>query len=182
MSVDLSGELPSELHVNGGPQSGLALGQRCLLWAFSCVVWWGLGWAIGWMLDAVLWQVSFNYLYSPQEFVRRFSSWSFAAATIVAAATTTGRGSPANFSSILRLAGLCALLALTLAIVCGGGAAWFAETEPNSATALHLAPLRRVRFCTGLWEGAAWGFGVGTLFAAAALGWNRRRLSRRQKL
>jgi hypothetical protein len=177
MSADLGRASPSEPHVHCGQQNGSGLGHCCRLWVLSCVVWWGLGWAIGGILDAVLWQFSFNYLYSPQEFVRRFSLWSVAAATIVAAAATTGRGSPARLFSILRLAGLCALLTLTLAIAWGGGAAWFAETESNSAAVAHLAPLRRVRFCTGLWKGAVLGFGVGTLLTAAVLGWNRRRLS-----
>ena len=179
MSADLSRESPSELHVHGGQPSGSGLGQRCRLWVFSCVVWWGMGWAIGWILDAVLWQVSFNYLYSPHEFVRRFWSWSLAAATITAAVATTGRHPVAGVVPVLRSASLCFLITCLVAVAWACGAAAFTSSEPTSSAAAQLAPLRRVNFCQGLWLGAAWGFAAGTVGAVVYLHWHRRGFTKR---
>jgi hypothetical protein len=172
MTTELKHHLTLDVAVDHGRQFGGGLSQRCQLWLISFALWCGLGWSVGWILDAVLWHVSFNYQFAPHEFVNRFSSWSVAAATVVAAAATWGNRPVASVVSLLRSGILCFLVVCVFSATWAFASAALTGNEPSSTA--HLAPLRRVSFCQGLWLGASWGFAVGTLGAVVTVSRRRR--------
>lgn len=147
--------------------SGARVRLRFCRWSFCFLLWWIVGFAIGAALDHALWNVSFNYVFSPGEFTRQFSRWSLATSTIIAAISSTGR-TPVRIVPAIRSAVVCLALTFTFAIAWGTIDAWNTPEKVTSSEK-HLAPLRRVRFCHGMTYGAKLGFGVGTLSAVVLL-------------
>jgi len=139
--------------------------SRLVTWTLTVTGWSVLGCVIGVALDRVLWSVSFDYLYSPQEFARKFGGWSLAIGTVVGAASTTGRQEPQSRFSIVLSMGLALFLAIAGAIVWALTAHRGFLQFDASALGVGLAPSGRVRFCRGLWQGAIAGYGLGAMFA-----------------
>lgn len=161
--------LPRETAIPDIAPDVAGLFARSVAWARSFVMWWSVGIAIGLTIDHALWLISFNYIYSPHEIVRRFAWHSFSAAAVIAAAATSGRRYPAQTLPLGFKALQCGVLTLALSILWGSAAAWATAPETSTTVSLHLAPLRRVHFCGGLIHGAEVGFGIGTAAATIRL-------------
>jgi hypothetical protein len=159
--------MPSLLISTCHQQRTDGLCHRGAQWIIVVVTWCVLGSVIGWGLDRLLWRLSFNYVYPPNEFLRWFTKQSIAAGVIVAAMVTTGRIPVAPLAQVLRDALLCGLISLMLGVAWGVGATWLIERTPLSSE--YLTPMRRVTFCSGLWRGPAAGFWLGTVGLAVRL-------------
>lgn len=111
------------------------------------------GTLIGSALDWLLWHVSYNYIYSPRQFVVIATKVAFLLGSLVAASATLGRTVPANSRTVTVL-GVTTLISAALVAVGAGllgvGLAKWSGTGADSA----LAPRARVWFCEGLWIGA----------------------------
>lgn len=132
--------------------------RRLLTWGLVFCVWWGLGLGLGAMLDAAFWNISFNYVYSPLECTRWFGRWSLPAAAVMAAGATTGRSVPARMNAVAGFAAVCAVGSFLCGLIWAAAGAWLSDSASTAAATTYLAPLRRVRFCEGLWNGTAAGF------------------------
>jgi hypothetical protein len=126
------------------------------------------GWVAGQLLDTILWHISWDYVYRPEQFTEAAVRWSLLMGTIAAATATVGAHPSAGHGSVARaLTLVCVATAAGAALLAATGTA-LVQWELIQTSGVTLIPPARVWFCEGLWRGAAAGALVGTVFGS----WN----------
>ena len=140
--------------------------RRPLTWLLVLVVFSISGVGVGSVLDWVFWQISFNYIYPPRQFVISATKVAFLLGSLAAASATLGSPAPAKLR-MLTIMWIAVLVSAGLFGVLGGllGAGFSKWVVSDNGSGI-LAPRARLWFCEGL--------RIGTLTGAAtsACLWN----------
>src|SRR5262245_31606276 len=81
---------------------------RLLIWSAIAFSGWGIVSLQAWIMDMLLWQVSWDYIYAPHEFLRSGLRIGLVVGALLAAVATIGaRALPTSRSCLRAFAALC---------------------------------------------------------------------------
>ena len=115
------------------------------------------GLVVGGLLDRVFWEISFDYVYQPAQFLLGGTKVGLLLGTMTAAAATAGGRQTAGAKALFKAGVFVLAAAAGSGLVTGTTAAIISKhcvSQPDSPT---LAPRARVWFCEWLWWGTAAG-------------------------
>lgn len=154
--------------------------SRLVTWTLTVAGFLVAGWLAGILLDAVLWHVSYDYVYRPHQFAESGVRWAGLLGTAAAAAATLGTRAPVPRRGVTLILLIVSLATLAGAVLLAGGGAALIKLHLLEPPNEHLIPLARVWFCEGLWRGAAVGSAIGVICGCRRI-WRQRAASREQR-
>jgi hypothetical protein len=150
---------------------------RGTTWILTITAFVTAGWVVGQLLDAVLWHISWDYVYRPEQFTEGGVRWGAWLGTVAAATATVGTPPHAKHWSVVVAFLMAALATLIGAALTAGTGAAMVKLDLIQPANNTLIPTARIWFCEGLWRGAAAGALLGTVSGSWTLWKGRKRRS-----
>ncbi|HEY3964453.1 MAG TPA: hypothetical protein VGM05_07825 [Planctomycetaceae bacterium] len=134
------------------------MNQRCgLTWLSTVLLFTLTGIVVGGLLDRVFWEISFDYVYQPAQFLMGGTKVGLLIGTLTAAAATAGGRQPAGPRALLQAGVFMLAAAAGSGLAAGTAAAIISKHYASQPVSPALAPRARVWFCEWLWRGTAAG-------------------------
>ncbi len=134
-----------------------------IFWSGTLLVFFGIGALTGFLLDIVVWQISYDYVYAPNFFLRNGIRFGFIIGAIVAFIGTffeLDRVTLNQWSFSVLILLICTLAGGAILGILFGVLAKSGFIYSDTQTVI---PLSRLYFCDGLSKGTIWGGAVGAI-------------------